>query len=212
MSPPRPSPRGEARRVEPIEVEPSEVKPTETQPAEVRPVEDHAERGKAHRGQPSETRPSERLRSAPRPDLGSWRWSAGGLPDRRARPRSGAPRRQPDEGGAVAALEDLKRIRGIGLLIEKELNRLGVASYEHIANWTAADIDRVSRVLDFKGRIERENWVEQARILASGGRPSSPAGSIAARSRPAAPRADFDPSPGSEPGRGAGGEAIRVPR
>ena len=33
----------------------------------------------------------------------------------------------------------------------------------------AADIARVSQSLDFKGRIERENWVEQARILASGG-------------------------------------------
>ncbi len=65
--------------------------------------------------------------------------------------------------------DDLKRIRGIGVLIEKRLNTLGVETYEHIANWTAADIDRVSQSLDFKGRIERENWVEQARILASGG-------------------------------------------
>jgi predicted flap endonuclease-1-like 5' DNA nuclease len=66
-------------------------------------------------------------------------------------------------------LDDLKRIRGIGVMIERKLNGLGVASYEQIANWTMADIERVSRVLDFKGRIERENWVEQARILASGG-------------------------------------------
>ena len=44
-----------------------------------------------------------------------------------------------------------------------------ITSYEAIANWTAGDIDRVSQSLDFKGRIERENWVEQARILASGG-------------------------------------------
>ncbi len=64
---------------------------------------------------------------------------------------------------------DLKRIRGVGLLIERRLRSLGVNSYEDIANWTAADIDRVSRTLDFKGRIERENWVEQARILATGG-------------------------------------------
>ena len=71
-------------------------------------------------------------------------------------PRSGAP-------------DDLKRIRGIGVLIEKKLNSMGVAAYEQIANWTAADIDRVSQSLDFKGRIERENWIEQARILASGG-------------------------------------------
>jgi predicted flap endonuclease-1-like 5' DNA nuclease len=68
-----------------------------------------------------------------------------------------------------ANLDDLKRIRGIGVLIEKKLNSMGVVAYEQIANWTADDIERVSQSLDFKGRIERENWVEQARILASGG-------------------------------------------
>jgi predicted flap endonuclease-1-like 5' DNA nuclease len=67
------------------------------------------------------------------------------------------------------AADDLKRIRGIGVLIERKLNSLGVGSYEDIANWTREDIDRVSQSLDFKGRIERENWVEQARILAAGG-------------------------------------------
>jgi predicted flap endonuclease-1-like 5' DNA nuclease len=66
-------------------------------------------------------------------------------------------------------VQDLKRIRGIGVLIEKKLNSLGITSYEQVANWTRADIDRISEVLDFKGRIERENWIEQARILASGG-------------------------------------------
>jgi predicted flap endonuclease-1-like 5' DNA nuclease len=70
--------------------------------------------------------------------------------------RSGAP-------------EDLKRIRGIGVLIEKKLNSLGVFTYDQIARWTQDDIVKVSTALDFKGRIERENWVEQARILASGG-------------------------------------------
>jgi predicted flap endonuclease-1-like 5' DNA nuclease len=66
-------------------------------------------------------------------------------------------------------MDDLKRIRGIGVLIEKKLNSMGVTRYDQIAKWTSSDIDRVSNVLDFKGRIERENWVEQARILASGG-------------------------------------------
>ncbi len=65
--------------------------------------------------------------------------------------------------------EDLKRIRGIGVLIEKKLNSMGVTNYDQVANWSASDIERVSQVLDFKGRIERENWVEQARILAAGG-------------------------------------------
>jgi predicted flap endonuclease-1-like 5' DNA nuclease len=73
------------------------------------------------------------------------------------------------KGQRPSASEDLKRIRGIGVLIEKKLNQMGVVAYEQIANWTAEEIDRVSQSLDFKGRIERENWVEQARILASGG-------------------------------------------
>lgn len=66
-------------------------------------------------------------------------------------------------------IDDLKRIRGIGVLIEKRLNAAGVTTYEQIASWTNNDIARFSHLLDFKGRIERENWVEQARILASGG-------------------------------------------
>ena len=66
-------------------------------------------------------------------------------------------------------VDDLKRIRGIGVLIEKKLNSLGITQYEQVANWTGADIERISRILDFKGRIEREHWIEQARILATGG-------------------------------------------
>ena len=71
--------------------------------------------------------------------------------------------------GSAGPANDLKRIRGIGVLIEKRLNALGVTGYDTIANWTSGDIDRISQTLDFKGRIERENWVEQARILSSGG-------------------------------------------
>jgi predicted flap endonuclease-1-like 5' DNA nuclease len=74
--------------------------------------------------------------------------------------------RKPATSGHI---DDLKRIRGIGVLIEKRLNAMGVTRYEHIANWTSGDIDRVSQVLEFGGRIEREAWVEQARILSSGG-------------------------------------------
>jgi predicted flap endonuclease-1-like 5' DNA nuclease len=85
--------------------------------------------------------------------------------------RSEALRREPlgAAASAIGVFDDLKRIRGVGMLIEKKLNSLGITAYEQIANWTGADIDRISQVLDFKGRIERENWIEQARILASGG-------------------------------------------
>ena len=70
---------------------------------------------------------------------------------------------------SARAPDDLKRIRGIGVLLERKLNAMGVATYEQIANWTADDVGAVNNKLEFKGRIERENWIEQARILASGG-------------------------------------------
>lgn len=79
---------------------------------------------------------------------------------------------RPGEATAAAkalAYDDLKHIRGVGVLIEKKLNSLGVTRYDQVANWTQQDIERFSDKLDFKGRIERENWVEQARILSTGG-------------------------------------------
>ncbi|MBU2533990.1 MAG: hypothetical protein KKB37_14710 [Alphaproteobacteria bacterium] len=71
--------------------------------------------------------------------------------------------------GPDGANDDLKRIRGIGVLIEKRLHAMGFTTFEQIGSWTQSDIDRVSQTLDFRGRIERENWIEQARILAAGG-------------------------------------------
>lgn len=95
----------------------------------------------------------------------AFRPSDGAPPAPTARPGEPVPGRTP----RGPALDDLKRIRGVGVLIEKKLHSMGISRYDQIAGWSAADIDRVSDFLDFKGRIERENWVEQARILAAGG-------------------------------------------
>jgi predicted flap endonuclease-1-like 5' DNA nuclease len=105
----------------------------------------------------------------PKPDLSSLRSLRGQDRAEEPGPEAALAAASQDKVIRAPAGNDLKRIRGIGVLIEKKLNSMGVASYEQIANWTAQDIDRVSQQLDFKGRIERENWVEQARILASGG-------------------------------------------
>jgi predicted flap endonuclease-1-like 5' DNA nuclease len=106
-----------------------------------------------------------------RPDLGSLRSVRSQAYQDTSEPGPEAARRVVSRklvrGGSPT--DDLKRIRGIGVLIEKRLNSLGVMTYEDIANWTSTDIDRISQSLDFKGRIQRENWVEQARILAAGG-------------------------------------------
>jgi predicted flap endonuclease-1-like 5' DNA nuclease len=66
----------------------------------------------------------------------------------------------------AAAADDLKRLKGIGPENEKALNALGIYRYEQIAIWTRKDIQRVEGHLEFDGRIEREEWVKQAQLLA----------------------------------------------
>lgn len=66
------------------------------------------------------------------------------------------------------AADDLKKISGVGPVLEKKLNALGITQYVQVAGFSADDIERVDAVLNFKGRIERENWIEQAKTLAEG--------------------------------------------
>jgi hypothetical protein len=72
-------------------------------------------------------------------------------------------------GTGFAGPDDLKRISGVGPAIESKLNAMGVTYYQEIANWSAADIQRIDDELNFRGRIAREDWVGQAKILAAGG-------------------------------------------
>lgn len=67
------------------------------------------------------------------------------------------------EGG-----DDLKKLSGVGPVLEQKLLDAGVTSFAQIAAWTEADIAEFDEKLSFKGRIEREGWVEQAKELAKG--------------------------------------------
>ena len=78
------------------------------------------------------------------------------------------------KGEAVALFEapqgeadDLKRISGVGPVIEKKLHALGIKTFEQVAGFTKDDIAIVDAVLSFKGRIERDDWVSQAKKLAA---------------------------------------------
>lgn len=71
----------------------------------------------------------------------------------------------PEQG----ASDDLTRIKGIGGKLHELLASLGVTSFAQIAEWGEADIDRIdTRLGRFQGRIRRDSWVEQARLLAEG--------------------------------------------
>lgn len=67
------------------------------------------------------------------------------------------------------AKDDLKRIRGIGRVNEGKLNDLGIFHFDQIAGWSASHAAWVNTFLAFPGRIEREDWIAQAKILAEGG-------------------------------------------
>ncbi|MGD9703683.1 MAG: F0F1 ATP synthase subunit gamma [Acidimicrobiia bacterium] len=65
---------------------------------------------------------------------------------------------------AVAERDDLEReIEGIGPVIGRRLADMGVTTFRQIAEWTDDDIERIGAELDFPGRIEREDWVGQAK-------------------------------------------------
>jgi NADH-quinone oxidoreductase subunit E len=66
--------------------------------------------------------------------------------------------------------DDLKRIRGIGPKLERLLHSLGFYHFDQVAGWTAAEVAWVDDNLEgFRGRVSRDDWVAQAKILASGG-------------------------------------------
>jgi predicted flap endonuclease-1-like 5' DNA nuclease len=69
---------------------------------------------------------------------------------------------------AATGADDLKQLSGVGPALEKKLNENGVTTFAQIAGWSKADIDDMDGKLSFKGRIEREGWVAQAKKLAKG--------------------------------------------
>lgn len=71
---------------------------------------------------------------------------------------------EPEGGGA----DDLKLLKGIGPQNERRLHALGIFHFRQIAAWTPDEAAWVGSYLAFPGRIEREDWIGQARTLAAG--------------------------------------------
>ncbi|MRU13950.1 50S ribosomal protein L21 [Roseovarius sp. A21] len=84
--------------------------------------------------------------------------------EKKAEPKKAAPKKaaKADKG------DDLKKLSGVGPALEKKLNEAGVTSFAQIAAWTDADVADMDEKLSFKGRIEREGWIDQAKELTKG--------------------------------------------
>lgn len=61
--------------------------------------------------------------------------------------------------------DDLTRISGVGDVLAKKLNESGIYRFKQIANWNTYNVEEFGERLDFPGRIEREEWIPQARRL-----------------------------------------------
>ena len=68
-----------------------------------------------------------------------------------------------------AGADDLKLIKGVGPKLEAMLNEMGYFHYDQIAKWGPAEVEWADQnLVGFKGRVSRDNWVEQAGKLAAG--------------------------------------------
>ncbi len=65
--------------------------------------------------------------------------------------------------------DDLTRIKGIGPKLSARLNELGIYHFKQIAGWSEPEALWVDEFLSFKGRVARENWISQARVLSANG-------------------------------------------
>lgn len=65
--------------------------------------------------------------------------------------------------------DNLTLINGIGNALEKRLNALGYYHFDQLAAWTPAQADSISREIGFPGRVQRENWIGEAKVFAKGG-------------------------------------------
>jgi predicted flap endonuclease-1-like 5' DNA nuclease len=75
---------------------------------------------------------------------------------------AGAP---PLETGGDGRSDDLQQIKGIGPKIASILDEMGIRRFDQIASWSPENVAWVNDRLRFKGRIEREKWIPQAKAL-----------------------------------------------
>ncbi len=79
-----------------------------------------------------------------------------------------APKAAAPKAAAATSGDDISLIGGIGPKIHKALTDMGITSFAQIAAWTPADVERIEADIKQKGRVAREDWIEQAKELMAG--------------------------------------------
>ena len=81
--------------------------------------------------------------------------------------KAAAPKVKAAPAAASGEGDDLTQLSGVGPALLKKLNAAGITTFAQIAAWTEVDVAEFDEKLSFKGRIEREGWIAQAKELAS---------------------------------------------
>lgn len=68
----------------------------------------------------------------------------------------------------AAGKDNLRKIKGIDYKVEEDLNNLGIYHFEQISKWSSKNCDWIDEFLLLPGQSKKFQWVEQAKILASG--------------------------------------------
>ena len=96
-------------------------------------------------------------------------------PAKKAETKAAPKAAKADAAPAADFKDDVKLIGGVGPALEKKLAAAGITSLKQIADWTAEDVAKFDEELNFKGRIEREEWIAQAKDLIAGKAPRAKA-------------------------------------
>jgi large subunit ribosomal protein L21 len=119
----------------------------------------HFDRRNGHRQRLSQVRITEILTGGAKPAA-----KAAAKPKAAARPAKA----EAAPAAPAGFIDDLKLIGGVGPALEKKLIAAGVTSLRQVAEWSAEDIAKFDAELNFRGRIERDEWVDQAKDLVAG--------------------------------------------
>lgn len=129
---------------------------------------------RARTAKPATAKPAAGKRTRKEDATASKPAKAGAKASKAGKAGSDAPAKaKPSASASSAAPEmpdNLKLIKGIGPAIETKLKAAGIIRFAQIAAWTKKEQAEFAEQLSFAGRIEREEWVRQAKVLAKGGK------------------------------------------
>ncbi|WP_353472593.1 endonuclease [Salipiger sp. H15] len=150
-----PVPARPAAAAAPVKVTPAPAA-APAAPAPAAPKPEVAKVAEAPKPEPVAAKPAEPAKAAAPAKLVDLD-EGGSQPEALAKPRSGAA-------------DNLKEIKGVGPKLEQLLHELGIYHFDQIAGWSPAEVAWMDQNLKgFRGRVSRDDWIGQARILAAGG-------------------------------------------